>query len=344
MGRHLLIIAYAFPPNSAVGAMRPLRVVKNLAAATDWRVTVIAARGGTRRRDERLLAEIPPGTTVHRTPVFEPLRWLAPPRPGATPPPGPVATAAPAAGPVAGSPRGGPKAWLRNALSTPDSELFWSGPVLARALRVHADRPCDAVMVTSPPWSAQVAGAALSRLLRIPWIADYRDPWTDVGRWQRSPAFERWNRRVEEWVLPGAAAVVSTSDTYTGILRSRFPGRAPETFATIYNGFDETKIVAEARPARRRLTLVHLGTLYEHWQPWTTFAVLRDWLHRHPERRTDCVLRFVGQPGRRTREMLTEYGLEDVVEVTGFVGHREAIDRCLEAVRRVAIAVLGSVK
>ena len=203
--------------------------------------------------------------------------------------------------------------------------------MLLRALRLHLDRPFDAVMVTSPPWSAQIAGMILSHLLRIPWIADYRDPWTDIDRGQRTATFERWNRYLENMVLPHAAAVVSTSDTYSQILRDRFPARDPAGFVTIHNGFDETKITAQSPPGRRRLTLVHLGTIYEIWQPWTIFGVLRGWLDLHPERRSQLVLRFVGQPGVRTRAALSAHGLDDVVEVTGFVEHADAIRTCLEA-------------
>jgi len=149
MDRHLLIIAYAFPPNSVVGAMRPLRVAKSLAAAGGWKVTVISADRPARRHDPELLAEIPAATTVLRAPVCEPLTWLERParapagaaRP-VLPPATPPAPQAPAAPPASGL-----RAWVRDALSTPDGELLWSWPVLARALRVHLDRPLDAVMV-----------------------------------------------------------------------------------------------------------------------------------------------------------------------------------------------------
>ena len=337
MGRHLLIIAYAFPPNSAVGSMRPLRLVRSLAATSDWRATVIATGRPPLRSDESLLAEIPDGTRVHRVSGFEPFHRGMPPL---TRPPDanrPIPRPAPATAPP---PRRGAKAWLRDALSTPDDQLFWTPPVVVRALQLHLQRPFDAVMVTSPPWSAQFAGLALSKLLRIPWIADYRDPWSDIDRRHRSPAFEAWNRRLENAVVPGAGAVISTSDTYTEILRRRFPHLAPDRFVTIYNGFDETRITARSLPARRRLTLVHLGTLYETWEPWTAFVALRDWLERHPDRRDQVVLRFVGRTGPRTLSRLADLGLSELVEVTGFVEHGEAIHHCQEA--DALVLALGS--
>ena len=55
----LLIIAYAFPPISAVGAMRPLRWCKHLAAGTDWHPTVISVQSNVIRQDESLAEEIP---------------------------------------------------------------------------------------------------------------------------------------------------------------------------------------------------------------------------------------------------------------------------------------------
>ncbi|RKZ18719.1 hypothetical protein DRQ50_03610, partial [bacterium] len=279
MAKHLLIIAYAFPPNSAVGSMRPLRVTKSLAGRGSWRTTVISVRREARRRDDDLLQEVPPGTEIHRVRTFEPLRLLEQRRAATAPPasgngtPGTVASTPPPA-------QGGLRAWIRDFLSTPDTEWFWVLPVVLRAVRLHLQQPFDAVMVTSPPWSAQFAGRALASLLRIPWIADYRDPWADIDRGHRTATFENWNRKLEDAVLPHASAVVSTSATYSRLLRQRFADLDPGRFVTIHNGFDETKIQPRSLPGHRRLTIVHLGTIYEIWHPWSFFTVLSDWLDR----------------------------------------------------------------
>lgn len=338
----LLIVASAFPPNSAVGTMRPLRWCKHLTAHTDWQPTVISVRREGPRDDASLLLEVPATVGVHRVPSFEPLRWLerraaARGGGGAGAAPAAPAPAGPAAPPVRSL---SVRRFVRDLLATPDEHGLWNLPVVAKALQLHRAAPFDAVLVTSPPWSAQFAGCALGRLLSIPWIADYRDPWNDIDRGHRTHAFERWSRRLEDGLLPHAAAVISTSDTYSGQLRARFPRRDPGVFVTIHNGFDETKIPARRPAPRRRFTLVHLGTLYELWEPYDLFAGVAAWLGSRPELRPDVVLRFVGQPGPRALARLAQLGLGGIVEATGFVDHATAIARCREA--DVLLLALGA--
>jgi hypothetical protein len=305
---------------------------------------VIAVRRESPHDDPSLLQEVPPAVAVHRVPSWEPLRWWegrAAGRGRGGQSPRATAPAAPPTGPAAPVSRSlSVRRFVRDLLATPDEQGLWNLPVFAKALQLHRARPFDAVLVTSPPWSAQLVGCALGRLLRIPWIADYRDPWNDVDRGHRTHAFERWSRRLEDGLLPHAAAVVSSSETYSGHLRARFPARDPGVFVTIHNGFDEAKIPVDRPAPRRRFTLVHLGTLYEIWEPYDLFAGVAAWLAARPELRPEVVLRFVGQPGPRSLARLEQLGLGGIVETTGFVDHATAIARCREA--DVLLLALGA--
>ena len=42
------------------------------------------------------------------------------------------------------------------------------------------DNPVDVIVSTGPPHSMHLIGLALKRRTNLPWIADFRDPWSKL--------------------------------------------------------------------------------------------------------------------------------------------------------------------
>lgn len=92
---------------------------------------------------------------------------------------------------------------------------------------------------TGDPWSGLVVGRRLSRRLKIPYIADFRDPWTlsDVrtdGQWDLS---RRVDRRSERRVIASADLVMFQAEQVEAMYRAHYADLAPRT-KTIRNSFD----------------------------------------------------------------------------------------------------------
>jgi glycosyltransferase involved in cell wall biosynthesis len=114
-------------------------------------------------------------------------------------------------------------------------------------------RDYDAVLATSPPFAALI-GARAARP-EVPLVIELRDLWAG------NPAFDRGGpvlRKLEEWVVEGAAAVVAVTPEAADDLRRRHPGTRVEE---IPNGF-EPELLAKRRPTRGpATTILHSGTL-----------------------------------------------------------------------------------
>jgi glycosyltransferase involved in cell wall biosynthesis len=116
-------------------------------------------------------------------------------------------------------------------------------------------RRCDAVLATGPPFAALVAARLAAR--DVPLLVELRDLWAG------NAAFDRGGpvlRRLESWVVDGAAAVVAVTPEAADDLRRRHPGARVEE---ISNGFEPELLVQreQPKPMDQPISILHSGTL-----------------------------------------------------------------------------------
>lgn len=274
--KRLLLIAYSFPPVGGAGVQRPVKWVKYL-GSFGWNVTVVtAANPSVPVRDESLLQDIPPSLKVVTARTWEPSysvkqKLIA------------------GAGPTTGM--RGLKERLRNTvrqvasfLLQPDPQILWVPNAIRAATRALKNEPCDAVLVTAPPYSSFLVGSYVRRRFRIPLVLDYRDEWDLSNRFlehAKRDAFSRFVQdRLQQFVMRRADAVVATTLSSTNRLAQKLErlGRKVRT-ACVYNGYDPDdfvqRVVTEspdevpdkgvterAESNRERFRLLYTGTLW----------------------------------------------------------------------------------
>ncbi len=286
--RKVLLIAYYFPPIGGSGVQRPTKFVKYL-PEFGWQPTVISTDrpygDGAEGRDETLLADIPAGVSVWRVPTPQPqpvqrlARWVGwRPRQtvvtdGAVAPSvhSPAAIAAPL--PLATRLRRALLAPLYGMQNPPvDPALYWALRIVPLARQLIHREQIDVVLTTVPPWSALIAGALLRRLTGRPWVADFRDPWTDNEfTYAPTPLRRRCDEFLERRLLDAADAVISVTPPFLEGLR-RKARRADKPFVLIPNGWDrddfpDLAAVRAGLPppvsADGRIVLLHPGSAYQ---------------------------------------------------------------------------------
>ena len=317
----LLLVTYYYPPSGGSGVQRPLKMSRYL-PEFGWDVTVLTvdpAHAAYPDPDPSMLGDVPPGVTVERTRAWDPYaayaRLLG-------------ARKSDLVG-VAGlnaADASGPKqrlaAWLRANVFLPDARVGWVPFALRRARQLHADRPFDAVVTTAPPMSLHLVGLAFARATGVPWVADFRDPWTDrydLQKLPRSRAALALDRALERAVLRRASRVVTVSPALARSLGAR-RGRAVDV---IPNGFDEADFSGDApAPAPGHFTLAFVGNLSEHYDLsalWAALARLGDEDHGATR------LRVVGNLAPALRAGLEAHGLSGILDAVPYVPHAEAV-------------------
>ncbi len=324
----LLIVTYYFPPSGGAGVQRVLKWVKYFREFGVEPVVLTVEGGAYPKHDETLGREVPPGVEVHRTSAFDPYtayaRLTGRSRQQAI---------AETAGHVAESESWKERLaqWVRANLFIPDARVGWVPFAVRRGARVLRYESFDAILTSGPPHSVHLTGLALHRLTGLPWVADFRDPWTDISYYDELPR-TAIARIVDEWlertVLTEAAKVITISEAGKELFLSKVP-RVAEDIAVIENGFDPADFAVENTVPADCFVLAYVGSLYGSRSPealWQAIASLRE-QGLIPKLR----LRLVGRIGDDVLATLRRYGLDAVTEVVSYLPHDEAVREMQQA-------------
>jgi hypothetical protein len=297
-GKRVLLISYILPPAGGVGVQRALSFLRYLPKCGCPVVALTASNPVTPVYDPALVAQIPAGTRIYRTPTLEPphrLRsriWERVSRgtafePGATP-----------------RRSGGLKgrvAEIAERLTAPDPQKAWR-PLAARAARRIVEREkIDAVIVSVPPFSSLRIGVELKRKYpHLLLISDFRDEWLDFYLAKLDPPPSPYRlavcRREEAEAIRASDAVVTVTETMMESIRSRYPDQPRSKFHSVLNGYDPAQYSGfHPRPSPPRdLLVAYAGTLYEN----PLFTPLR-WISAveglEPELRARVRTRLIGR-------------------------------------------------
>lgn len=347
--RRVLVVTYFFPPLGGGGVQRTLKHVTYLPAA-GWEPVVLTARDPDYEiRDPRLLEQVPASLEVHRSLIWEPTRLYhrlaGLHTAGSRRRPKMTLSALPASGAVGGSapqPTGGGReismwANLSRYLVFPDYQIPWLPFAVRSGLKVHAENPVDVIYSSGPPFTTHLIAGLLKKRTGLPWVADFRDPWIGNAFALPLPAPYRWLRqRLERWIVSTADRVTFATPGLADMYRRRYPARAGRFF-TITNGYDAAELPHRAtRPAWPAcVRLIYSGSAYGERELQIFLEGLRRAVDGSPGLRDRLRVEFVGWLSAHNRAIADWYtsagGLGDMIQLTGFVSHAEALERLRSA-------------
>jgi glycosyltransferase involved in cell wall biosynthesis len=222
---------------------------------------------------------------------------------------------------------------VRAGLYFPDESAGWIPFGLEAGLELVMRERFDVVYTTHPPRSAHVIGMALRALCKVPWVAEFRDPW--VIPVQERPIFaeqvpaKRRNKWLHMSVLERADGIVTVTASHAEELETVFHVDGHK-LSVVTNGFDEEDFSLQTLPApvtifeRGPVHLAHFGTVYEKFSG-CFFPALAELLRERPQLRNVVRVHVVGFPDTDTRAYAVGE-LEGVIQLHGFIPHAEALN------------------
>jgi glycosyltransferase involved in cell wall biosynthesis len=301
------MVAFHYPPCSGTSGVHRTLSFSRYLPRHGWRPIVLSADARAyERKNDGQLGQIPADAVVRRAFALDTGRHL--------------------------SLRG---RYLR-ALAVPDRWITWwlgAVPVGLRLIRAH--RPA-LIWSTYPLATTHLIALTLHRLTGLPWVADFRDPMTDVD-YPDDPDLRRPYAWIERQVVRHAARLVFTAASARRMYLERYPTLDPDRCLVIPNGYEEDDFLAipaeTARPASGPFRLLHSGIIYpEERDPMPLFRALGR-LHSEGGFSGETLQVNLRDPGfeAQYRAIIERLGLTGVVRLLPAIPHRQALAECAEA-------------
>ncbi len=332
--KRVLIITYYWPPNGGAGVYRWLKLSK-LLPEHGWQPVIYTPENPELVADDPgLLRDVRSGIEVIKHPITEPFnlykRFT-----------GRSAKERVQTGFLSEKKQGGWKEafalWVRSNFFIPDARVWWVRPSV-KFLKDHlAKHPVDAILSTGPPHSMHLIALGLKRALGVKWIADFRDPWTNIdyyGQLKLTGWADARHKRLEGEVLREADRVLCVSWHWADDLRKLGAGNVE----VVTNGYDPDDLPMVAEPVDDAFSLVHIGSLSPSRNAPELWKALKKLCEEDPDFSAKFKLRFVGPVDHTIAESVAEAGLGAHLERMGRVTHEEAM-RHMQRARALLLLV-----
>jgi glycosyltransferase involved in cell wall biosynthesis len=319
--KKVLIISYYWPPSGGAGVQRWLKFVKYL-RDFGWEPVVYTPENPeSPETDESLFRDIPENTTILKNRIWEPYsaykKFMGKGREEK------IQAA------FLKEKKSNPlseniSVWIRGNLFIPDARKFWIKPSV-RLLKRYIDKDqVDLLISTGPPHSMHCIGQLVAEKCNLPWIADFRDPWTRIDFYndlKLTKWADRRHHRLELEILKNASAVITISKS----MAEEFSLILKRNYDVITNGYDEDDITKESLQSDNKFSIAHIGTLVGTRNPVILWEALKTIIEQDSGFGEDLVIKLVGRVDISVNKSLEDYGLSEYTEKIQYIPHADVV-------------------
>lgn len=321
--KKVLIITYYWPPKGGAGVQRWLKMVKYF-RENNWEPIIFTpSEGDTPVTDETLQKDVPKNTTELNYPIWEPFdlynKIL-----------GNKGGKKNYSGLITEGKKGGKIAklsmWIRGNFFIPDARKFWIKPATNYILDYLVNNPVDAIISTGPPHSMHLVALNIKEKLNIPWVADFRDPWTKIDFYHElrlSNWANKKHHQLEKEVLTKANKVVCVSPSWA----KDFEVLGDRKIEVITNGFDPEDYQKNIITLDSKFTITHVGSMNKDRNPYILWEAISELINKSEEFKAAIQIQLIGQVDFSILKTIEENNLNDYVLKINHLPHKQAIEK-----------------
>jgi len=320
MSKKVLFLTYYWPPSGGSGVQRPLKFVKYLSNFGWVPIVYTVENPEYPELDESLLKDVPEGLTVLKTPVWEPYNLYK------------FFTGQKKNNKInpnffAKNQKRGLKdkvaIWIRSNLFIPDPRMFWIKPSIRFLTQYLAENKVEAIISTGPPHSVHLIAKGLAEKTDLPWIADFRDPWTNIDYFSELN-LTSWglnkHKRLEKEVLTKASAVLVVGNN----MKEEFEAITSKPVFLIPNGFDEADYQFDNELILdKKFTILHCGMLGKARNHEAFWIAIKELIAENTEFGNDLEVLLYGKLDASIDESITAHQLQNHVHKKGYIAHNQ---------------------
>jgi len=324
--KKILIITYYWPPAGGPGVQRWLKFAKYL-PEFGWNPVVYTPENPSYPLlDESLLKDIPQNIEIVKTKIWEPYQLAEKLN---------KSNKKFKAGQFDVGKNQSWKSrlsiWVRGNFFIPDARVFWVKPSIKFLEQYLKENKIDVVVTSGPPHSLHMIGLGLKKKLpNLKWIADFRDPWTEISYYKHlklTKSSDRKHRQLESAVFKNADITLATS--YTDAENFRKSGA---NAVCITNGFDESdastpfSATTEKIQQQKTFTLSYIGVLEQLRNPEKLWKALDELVKENKEFANHFTLKFAGRVDDKILQSIESSNLKNHILNLGYISHDKAVE------------------
>ncbi len=326
MHKKVLIITYYWPPSGGAGVQRWLKFAKYFLEFDIQPIilTVDPNFAAYPVLDESLSKEIPESIKVFRTKTKEPFGIYKKVFGKKQIPSGGFASG------DSSSFKDALMRFTRGNFFIPDARIGWNKYAFKSACEIIEKEKPVAIITSSPPHSTQLIGLELKKKFNLPWIADLRDPWTDIYYYKKmlhTLFAKKKDSKYEKKVLEAADKIVVVSDSIKNLFLSKSSLIKTEKISVIPNGFDEKDFENKKSEVEKSFVITYTGTIAESYSPYSFFSAIGTLIKNNPT--SEIKFRFVGSMPKGMFEYLQTLLWSKQFEFISYSPHDKVIDYML---------------
>ena len=315
----VLIVTYYWPPSGGAGVQRWLKFSKYL-PGFGWEpiiLTVAPEYAAYPVTDFSLKEDLPSAVRVYTTPATNYFKIYNKDQ-----------TRIPSAGfanSIDNSLKGKVLRFIRGNFFIPDPRRGWNNYATQKACELIETEGIKNIITTSPPHSTQLIGLEIRKKYpKINWIADLRDPWTDIYYYKQFyPTFiSRWiDQRYETAVLKETDKIITVGASLKKLFQLKVKGIERKT-EVITNGYDEddfSGIISSDPPI---FTITYVGTLSDIYPVNGLLEALKGFKGKG----NGVILRFIGSVSQSQKDLIHSVTGVSNCEFISYVDHSAAIE------------------
>ncbi len=205
--------------------------------------------------------------------------------------------------------------FIKGIVVYPDEQKYWLSSGIKAGHKLLQKEKFDALISSSSPVTCHLIAKELKARFGIPWIADFRDLWTQNHYYPYSGLRKRIEKKLEIETLNWADAIVTVSEPDAEKMRTLHHGKP---VITISNGFDPDEV--SAAPLTKEFTITYTGQLYQGKRdPELLLKALHELIAEGTIDPSNIKVRFFGPAQYWLEQEIKGYHLEEVVEQYGTV-------------------------
>jgi glycosyltransferase involved in cell wall biosynthesis len=307
----VLIITYYWPPAGGSGVQRWLKFVKYLQNFDVEPIVYTVDNANYPKEDKTLLHEVPTNIKILKQPIWEPTNLLFWKKKEAQ------------KSDVSNAVNNGFLSFIRGNFFIPDPKIFWVNSSVKFLHQYLKENKVEVVISTGPPHSMHLIAQKLKQKTNIKWIADFRDPWSNLyynEEFRQLSFAKKKNEKLENSVFKNADCILTVSNS----LKKEFDQKATRV-EVITNGFDDEVVTNTLIILDEKFSISYIGLLPKQSNPKLLFKVLSTLCAEDTDFKANLKLNFIGDISQDVKQEIINYNLLENTNFIGYVSHKEAI-------------------